>query len=109
MYYVSASVGREMNYEKTFKSAKAAIKDWLKGGGKYPYDISIDASTKDEVIAMRRFVKENKEWFYEEHSKTKCPYKVEYLYKDVQEPEKLVGCEYDYDLPMYPVSPFTVG
>ena len=70
---------------------------------------AIDATSKDEVIELRKIVKKYKDWFLKCHEEAKNPYKAEYLLDQVSEPEKLDGCEFGMDLPSYPCVPFTVG
>ena len=94
---------------KEYKTSWGAVRGWLNESRKHPFEVAIDATTKDEVIELRKLVKKYKEWFSKCHEEAKNPYKAEYLLEQVNEPEKLEGCEFDMNLPSYPCVPFTVG
>lgn len=110
MYIVTVTNGLEMLVYKEYKTPQAAVSGWLKESRKHPFMTAIDADTKQEVIALRRFVNDNREWFLEIHAEAKNPYNAGWLLEQVEEPEKLDGCEFKYDdAPSYPCIPFTVG
>lgn len=110
MYTVSVTNGLEMLVNRNYKTPWGAVNGWLKESKKHPFEAEIDASTKEEVIALRKLVKDCKDWFLESHAKAENPYKAEWLLSQVEEPEKLDGCEFKHnDLPSYPCVPFTVG
>ena len=94
---------------KEYKTARGAIKGWLKESKKHPFEVAIDATSIDEVIKLRRIVKENKDWFLKCHEEEKNPYKAEFLLDHVNDPEKLDDYEFKMDIPCYPCVPFTVG
>lgn len=110
MYNVNVTNGLELIVSKDYKTPWGAISGWLRESKKHPFGAAIDATTKEEVIALRRFVKDYEKWFLENHAKAQNPYKAEWLLDQVADPEKLEGCEFKYDdLPSYPCEPFTVG
>lgn len=110
MYTVTASNGLELLVNKSYKTPWGAVNGWLKESKKHPFETAIDATTKEEVITLRKFIKDYKEWFLESHAKAENPYKAEWLLNQVAEPEKLEGYEFELaDLPSYPCLPFTVG
>ena len=110
MYTVTVTNGMEMLVNKTYKTPWGAVNGWLKESKKHPFEAAIDATTKDEVITLRKLVKDCKDWFLESHAKAESPYDAEWLLSQVEGPEKLNGCEFKYDdVPSYPCVPFTVG
>lgn len=110
MYTVTVTNGLEMLVNKTYKTPWGAVNGWLKESKKHPFEAAIDATTKEEVIALRKMVKDYEEWFLEAHAKAENTYDARWLLGQVQEPEKLEGCEFKYDdVPSYPCIPFTVG
>lgn len=106
MYTVSNS---DLSFRKDYKTPTNAINAWMREQKNSPMDVQIDATTKDEVIELRRFVKKYADWFKQTHEELSCPYKLDFLMNQVENPEELEGCEYTMDLPSYPVAPFTVG
>lgn len=70
----------------------------------------VDATTKEEVVTLRKLVKDYEKWFLESHAKAENPYDARWLLNQIAEPEKLEGCEFKHeDVPSYPCVPFTVG
>lgn len=109
MYNVNVTNGLELIVSKDYKTPWGAVNGWLKESKKHPFETAIDATTKEEVIALRKLVKDYEEWFLEGHAKAENPYDARWLLNQVREPEKLDGCEFDMDLPSYSCVPFTVG
>ena len=110
MYTVTVTNGLELLVNKSYKTPWGAVNGWLKEGKKHPMEAAIDATTREEVIALRKMVKDYEDWFLESHAKAENPYDAKWLLDQVAEPEKLDGCEFKYEyVPSYPCIPFTVG
>lgn len=110
MYDVNVTIGSEVLVSKAYKTPWGAVNRWLKESKKYPFAAAIDATTKEEVIALRKIVKDHEEWFLESHAKAENPYNARWLLNQVEKPEELNGCEFKYtNLPSYPCTPFEVG
>lgn len=109
MYTVSVTSGCEVLSLDDYKTPREALAKWLEESGRHPFDTQIDASTKEEVVALRKFVHDFRKDFWEMHNASKSPYKYAWLVEQCAEPEKLVGYEFEKDFPLYPCIPFTVG
>ena len=109
MYTVTVTNGLEVIVNKDYKTSWGAVNRWLKESKKHPFMTAIDATTKNEVVELRKLVKSYKKWFLESHAKAENPYDAKWLLDQIKDPENLEGCEFDMDLPSYPCVPFTVG
>jgi len=62
---------------------KRAIETWFKYGAKHPFDSAIYVHSKEDALELRRYARNNPDWFTELYNSYKCPYKLESLQEGV--------------------------
>lgn len=75
----------EMEGQTEYNAPEKAIEMWCKMSKKFPTCVAIQPETNEDGISLLKWAKENfnqvKEWMAE----YKCPYKIEYIQKSIDE------------------------
>lgn len=66
---------------------KRAIEVWFKYGAKHPTEADIMVYSKEDALELRRYARNNPEWFTELYNSYKCPYTLESLQEGVNSDE----------------------